>query len=130
VPQFQTFKDLSVTFKPHPVTGDLISVKDESAIKQSIVNLLLTNEGERFFEPEIGASISELLFEPLDYGVAALIQTKIRNTLTQYEPRINILDIRAEPDEINNGFEVELIFEVIGREDIPTNINFFLERTR
>lgn len=130
MPQFQTFKDLSVTFKPHPVTGDLISVKDESAIKQSIVNLLLTNKGERFFEPEIGASISELLFEPLDYGVAALIQTKIRDTLTQYEPRINILDIRAEPDEINNGFEVELIFEVIGREDIPTNVNFFLERTR
>lgn len=130
MPQFQTFKDLSVTFKPHPITGDLISVKDESAIKQSIVNLLLTNKGERFFEPEIGASISELLFEPLDYGVAALIQTKIRDTLTQYEPRINILDIRAEPDEINNGFEVELIFEVIGREDIPTNVNFFLERTR
>ena len=130
MPQFQTFKDLSVTFKPHPVTGDLISVKDNNAIKQSIVNLLLTNKGERFFEPEIGASISELLFEPLDYGVAALIQTKIRDTLTQYEPRINILDIRAEPDEINNGFEVELIFEVIGREDIPTNVNFFLERTR
>jgi hypothetical protein len=130
MPQFQTFKDLSVTFKPHPITGDLISVKDDNAIKQSIVNLLLTNKGERFFEPEIGASISELLFEPLDYGVAALIQTKIRDTLTQYEPRINILDIRAEPDEINNGFEVELIFEVIGREDIPTNVNFFLERTR
>jgi phage baseplate assembly protein W len=130
VPQFQTFKDLSVTFKPHPITGDLISVKDDNAIKQSIVNLLLTNKGERFFEPEIGASISELLFEPLDYGVAALIQTKIRDTLTQYEPRINILDIRAEPDEVNNGFEVELIFEVIGREDIPTNVNFFLERTR
>lgn len=130
MPQFQTFKDLSVTFKPHPITGDLISVKDDNAIKQSIVNLLLTNKGERFFEPEIGASISELLFEPLDYGVAALIQTKIRDTLTQYEPRINILDIRAEPDEINNGFEVELVFEVIGREDIPTNVNFFLERTR
>jgi phage baseplate assembly protein W len=130
VPQFQTFKDLSVTFKPHPITGDLISVKDDNAIKQSIVNLLLTNRGERFFEPEIGASISELLFEPLDDGVAALIQTKIRDTLTQYEPRINILDIRAEPDEVNNGFEVELVFEVIGREDIPTNVNFFLERTR
>lgn len=130
MPQFQTFKDLSVTFKPHPITGDLISVKDDNAIKQSIVNLLLTNRGERFFEPEIGASISELLFEPLDYGVAALIQTKIRDTLTQYEPRINILDIRAEPDEVNNGFEVELVFEVIGREDIPTNVNFFLERTR
>lgn len=130
MPQFQTFKDLSVTFKSHPVTGDLISVKDDNAIKQSIVNLLLTNKGERFFEPEIGASISELLFEPLDYGIAALIQTKIRDTLTQYEPRINILDIRAEPDEINNGFEIELIFEVIGREDIPTNVNFFLERTR
>lgn len=127
---FQTFKDLSVTFKPHPITGDLVTVKDEASIKQSIVNLLLTNKGERFFAPNIGSSISSLLFEPLDYGTASLIQSEIKATLETYEPRIQIISIVATPDYDNNGFEVELVFEIVGRDDIPLNVNFFLERTR
>ncbi len=127
---FQTFKDLSVTFKPHPITGDLITVKDEASIKQSIVNLLLTNKGERFFAPDVGSSISNLLFEPLDYGTASLLQSEIKTTLERYEPRIQIISIIATPNYEDNGFEVELVFEVIGRDDIPLNVNFFLERTR
>lgn len=127
---FQTFKDLSVTFKPHPITGDLITVKDEASIKQSIVNLLLTNKGERFFAPDVGSSISNLLFEPLDYGTASLLQSEIKTTLERYEPRIQIISIIATPNYDDNGFEVELVFEVIGRDDIPLNVNFFLERTR
>lgn len=127
---FQTFKDLSVTFKPHPITGDLVTVKDEASIKQSIVNLLLTNKGERFFAPNIGSSISNLLFEPLDYGTASLIQSEIKATLETYEPRIQIISIVATPNYDDNGFEVELVFEVVGRDDIPLNVNFFLERTR
>jgi phage baseplate assembly protein W len=130
VANFQTFKDLSVTFKPHPITGDLITVKDEASIKQSIVNLLLTNKGERFFAPDVGSSISNLLFEPLDYGTASLLQSEIKTTLERYEPRIQIISIIATPNYDDNGFEVELVFEVIGRDDIPLNVNFFLERTR
>lgn len=55
MPTFQTFKDLNITFKPHPVTGDLTTVKDEAAIKQAIINLLLTNRGERLFAHRIGS---------------------------------------------------------------------------
>lgn len=128
--KFQTFKDLSVTFKPHPITGDLISVKDEASIKQSIVNLLLTNKGERFFNSDIGSNLYALLFEPLDYGVATLIQNEVRSTIERYEPRINVLTIVATPNFDYNGFDIELNFEIIGREDIPLNVNFFLERTR
>lgn len=127
---FQTFKDLNITFKPHPVTADLTTVKDEAAIKQAIINLLLTNKGERLFAPQIGSSLSNLLFEILDYGTASLVNTEIQNTLKSYEPRIRILSLSTDPNFDDNGFDVELVFEVVGREDLPRTINFFLERTR
>jgi uncharacterized protein len=130
VPQFQTFKDLNVTFKPHPITGDLITSKDEAAVKQAIVNLLLTNKGERLFNSQIGSDIPRLLFEQLDYGVAALVQSEIKNVLTDYEPRINIISLEVIPNFDDNGFDVGLEFEIIGRDDIPLNVEFFLERTR
>lgn len=125
-----TFKDLKVTFKPHPVTGDMQVVKDEAAIKQSIINLLLTVRGERLFNPDLGSSVSSFLFEPLDYGTASLIQSEISNTLRLYEPRISLNEINVNPNFDDNGFEVNIIFEIIGREDLPLSIAFFLERTR
>jgi phage baseplate assembly protein W len=130
MPTFQTFKDLNITFKSHPVTGDLTTVKDEAAIKQAIINLLLTNRGERMFAPQIGSSLSELLFEMLDYATSSLVNTEVENTLTVYEPRIKILSLATTPNFDDNGFDVELVFEVIGRDDLPRSINFFLERTR
>lgn len=129
MPTFQTFKDLNITFKPHPVTGDLTTVKDEAAIKQAIINLLLTNRGERLFAPRIGSSLSDLLFEILDFGTASLVNTEITNTLSTYEPRIRVLSLSTNPNFDDNGFDVELVFEVVGREDLPRSINFFLERT-
>lgn len=130
MPTFQTFKDLNITFKPHPVTGDLTVVKDEASIKQAIINLLLTNRGERFFDSRIGSSLSSLLFEQLDFATASLVKTQIENTLKSYEPRIRILSLSATPNFDDNGFDIELVFEVVGREDIPREITFFLERTR
>lgn len=127
---FKSFKDLSITFKPHPVTGDLIVVKDEADVKQSIVNLLLINKGERFFNSDIGSSITELLFEALDYGTASLVQSYITDTLNKYEPRIRILSLTTSPNFDDNGFDVDLEFEIDGREDLPVNVSFFLERTR
>jgi phage baseplate assembly protein W len=130
MPNFQTFKDLNITFKPHPITGDLTVVKDEVAIKQAIINLLLTNRGERFFDSRIGSSLSSLLFETLDFATAALINSEVENTIKFYEPRVNILSISTVPNFDDNGFDIELVFEITGREDFPTSINFFLERTR
>jgi len=77
MPKFQTFKDLNITFKPHPITGDLTVIKDEAAIKQAIINLLLTNKGERFFDSRIGSFLSNLLFEPLDFATASLMNTEV-----------------------------------------------------
>lgn len=127
---FQTFKDLNITFKPHPVTGDLIVKKDDAAIKQSVVNLLLTSKGERPFQPDLGSDLRRLLFETLDVATASEIATNIRETLKDYEPRISILSIEVDANYDDNGFDVALEFEIIGREDFPVAIEFFLERTR
>ena len=130
MPTFQTFKDLSVTFKKHPVSYDLVQVKDKASIVQAITALLLTMKGERPFQPELGCNIQRVLFEPLDYGSAGLIKSEIRDTLERYEPRIKVGTILCSPDYDNNGYEVELKYAIVGREDAPVAVEFFLERTR
>jgi|TARA_B000000609_G_scaffold117500_1_gene91630 hypothetical protein len=130
MPTFPTFKDLSVTFKKHPVTDDLVAVKDKAAIVQSITGLLLTRKGERPFQPELGCDIQDLLFEPLDYASAGTIKQEIRNTINRYEPRAIVEQLRCEPDYDNNGYNVELQYTIVGREDAPVAVEFILERTR
>ena len=131
MPTFQTFKDLSVTFKKHPVTDDLVTVKDKAAIVQSITALLLTRKGERPFQPQLGCGIQNVLFEPLDYASAAIIKTEITDVLNRYEPRISVNDVLCSPDYMNNGYDVELYYTIIGRDDdTPIAVEFFLERTR
>ena len=71
-----------------------------------------------------------MLFEPLDYGSSALIQREIKETLERYEPRVRVDVILVTPDFQNNGFEVELEYTIIGRDDAPVTVEFFLERTR
>ena len=130
MPTFQTFKDLSVTFKKHPVTDDLVSVKDKAAIVQAITGLLLTRKGERPFQPELGCDVQDLLFEPLDYASAGIIKREITETIERYEPRISIDDILCQPDFDNNGYDVELQYTITGRDDTPVAVEFILERTR
>ena len=130
MPEVSTFKDLSVTFKKHPVTDDLVTVKDKSAVAQSIKGLLLTRRGERPFQPDLGSGLQDLLFEPMDYGSAALIKKEIRETLNRFEPRISITKLMCYPDLMNNGYEVELEYKIIGREDRAVALDIFLERTR
>ena len=130
MPAFQTFKDLSVTFKKHPVSDDVVVVKHKAAIVQSIRNLLLTNKGERPFQPQLGSDIYRLLFEPLDFGTAALIREAVTETITNYEPRVIVNTVIVTPDFDSNGFEVELSYLIVGREDVPVNVDFFLESTR
>ena len=131
MPDFQTFKDLSITFKKHPVSDDLVQVKDKAAIAQSIAALLLTRKGERPFQPELGSDIARALFEPLDYGSAAIVRSAITEVLGTYEPRINVDNVQVFVNDGENGYDVELTYKIIGRADLPrTTVEFFLERTR
>ena len=130
MPTFQTFKDLSVTFKKHPVTDDLVQVKDKAAIVQAIQGILLTRKGERPFQPELGCDVQNMLFEPLDYASAGTIKQEIRETIDRYEPRVTVTKLDCTPDFDNNGYNVEVQYTIVGREDIPVAVEFILERTR
>jgi uncharacterized protein len=116
VPSFQTFKDLSMTFKPHPVTGDVVVKKDADAIRQSVSNLLYTRIGERFFN------------EALNSITAGFISVEIRSVLDSYEPRIRVEQIEVSANSESNGFDVLLSYVIVGREDVPVNLQLFLER--
>ena len=130
MPQQSTFKDLSVVFKKHPVTDDLVTVKDKVAIAQSISNLLQTNTGERPFNPDLGSGIREMLFEQADWGTAAAISGRVRECLVKYEPRITVKKVTADPVATENGFDVEIVYEILGRDDGRIVADVFLERTR
>ena len=125
-----SFKDININFKKHPVTGDLVVSKDASAIKQAIVNLLLTNKGERPFNPDYGSDIRSYLFEPLDYGTAAQIDLSIKNTVAKFEPRISILRQHVYPNYDNNSFDVDMTYVIIGSDNPPTAVQLVLNRTR
>jgi len=125
-----SFKDINITFKKHPVTDDLIVSKDASAIKQAIVNLLLTNTGERLMNPEYGSDIRSYLFEPLDYGTSISIKKNIVYTINTFEPRIQIMSLTCNPNYDSNGFDVEMTYKIIGLDVPPTAVEFFLSRTR
>ena len=125
-----SFKDINITFKKHPVTNDLVVSRDASAIKQSIVNLLLTNKGERPFNPDYGSNIRSYLFEPLDYATAGQVSSSIQNTLTEFEPRIDVVSIDTYPNFNDNGFNVELEYEIVGSNNPPIAVELFLSRTR
>jgi len=125
-----SFKDINITFKKHPVTNDLVVSRDASAIKQAIVNLLLTNKGERVMQPDYGSDIRSFLFEPLDFGTAVQIKNSIKYCLTTFEPRIAVNGIEVLPSYEDNGFDVELTYSIRGSDNPPVTVDFFLARTR
>lgn len=130
MPASFTYKDLNITFKKHPVTNDLIVSKDSGAIKQAISNLLLTRTGERFFQPNLGSRIPDLLFEPFDFATSGLIKDEINRVLLNYEPRVKVDTIDVFPNYDSNGYDVDMTVKILGRDDEIIGLEVFLERTR
>jgi phage baseplate assembly protein W len=126
----QGFKDISMTFKRHPLTNDLIALKNEQAISRSLRNIVFTVPGEKFFNENFGSKISQSLFENVDDISASLIVDEIRQSITNYEPRVDLLDVKAEPNFDNNEFNVRIVYNIIGADVPPQNLQFVLQQTR
>jgi phage baseplate assembly protein W len=123
------FSDLDLDFIAHPVSRDVSRKYDENAIKQSVKNLIMTNHYERPFHPEIGSQITGLLFENWSPMIQSVIRQSIINTITNFEPRVVLLDVQvySKPDE--HSIDVTIIFKIINT-DTPLSIDITLERTR
>ena len=123
----KSFKDFSMSFSRNRFTDDVSSVTNESAIKQAIKNLILTVPGEKPFQPLIGSRVYELLFEPLDPFTVDAIQDEIINTITQYEKRVQLINVDVTPIYENNKINVTIEYQVIGV-PIIEEITFVLQQ--
>jgi phage baseplate assembly protein W len=124
------FRDVSMTFQSNPLNGDLIALNNENAIARSIRNIVFTLPGEKFFNPDFGSRISRTLFENIDDISASIIVDEIRQSITNYEPRVRLIDVQSFPDYDNNAFDVTIIYEVIGIDALPQELQFVLQPTR
>lgn len=126
----QSFKDISSSFKVNPLSYDIIAIKNETAISRSVRNLVLTLQGERFFQSNLGCSVSRSLFENITDSTASTIQSEIENTLNNYEPRISLIAVEVNPNYDENAYDVVIRYNIIGIEALPQQLTFALQPTR
>ena len=126
----KSFKDISMSFKYNPLSGDLISLSNENAIARAVRNIVLTTPGEKFFNPEFGSSIGEILFENVDDITAVSIQDEIRSSLSNYEPRVELIDVEVDPNFDENQFDVLITYRIIGVDIPPSQLEFALLPSR
>ena len=126
----QGFKDVSMTFQKHPLTNDILALKNESAIARSVRNIVFTTPGEKIFNQDFGSSISKALFENINDIPANIIKGEITSSLTNYEPRIKLKKVQVNPNYDQNEFNVTIFYEIIGADVPAQELQFVLQPTR
>ena len=126
----KAFKDISLSFSPHPVTKDLPILANERAIVRSVRNLVETIPSERFFDPNLGTSIREMLFDNFSGSSVMIIEDMVRNTVRNYEPRVGDIGVEVDASPDNNSISVKVLFEIQGLEVPTQSFDFILEPTR
>lgn len=126
----QGFKDISMSFQVNPLNSDLIALKNETAISRSIRNIVFTVPGEKFFNENFGSRISQSLFENIDEISASTIADEIRNSIRNYEPRVQLVSVDVYPDYDNNSFDAVIVYNIIGADVPAQQLQFVLQPTR
>ena len=126
----KSFKDVSMSFKFNPLSGDLIALKNENAIARAVRNIVLTTPGEKFFDPDFGSSVSEILFENVDDITAVSIEDEIKSSLKNYEPRVELINVTVDPNFDANQFDVIITYRIVGIDIPPSELEFALLPSR
>ena len=124
------FKDVSMSFQVNPLNSDLIGLKNENAIARSVRNIVFTLPGEKFFDENFGSRISATLFENIDDISANIITDEIKFSIERYEPRVELIEVEAFPNFDNNAFDVLIVYNIIGADVAPQELQFALQSTR
>ena len=126
----RAFKDISLSFTPHPVTKDLPVLINERAIVRSVRNLVETIPTERFFDSLLGTDIRESLFNNYTRGQVVIIEDQVRETLRRFEPRVDNVGVEVDANPDDNNLNVKVFFDIVGLESAPQFFSFILEPTR
>ena len=126
----QGFKDLSMTFQRNPLNDDLVILKNASAIARSVKNIVFTQPGEKFFDEDFGSRVSRFLFENVDPVTASNIRDEIIQSILNYEPRVKLTTVRVIPNYDNNSMDALIVYDIIGADIPPQQLEFVLQPTR
>ena len=126
----QGFKDISASFKSHPLTNDAIALKNASAVARSVRNIVMTFPGQKPFQPTFGSKISKSLFENIDNISAITIKDEIENSIRKFEPRVILDDLIVSPDFDNNSFDVLIVYRIVGIGIPAQQLEFVLQSSR
>ena len=126
----RAFKDISLSFEPHPITKDLPVLRNEAAIRRSVRNIVQTIPTEKFFNPLFGSDVRGSLFEFIDFGSASVISDQIITSIENFESRVENLTVEVQPLSDQNAFNVIVVFDIVGQEFPTQEYSFLLEATR
>ena len=126
----RAFKDISLSFSPHPVTNDLPVLTNERAITRSVRNLVETIPSERFFNSLLGTSIRDTLFDNFDRSTVMIIEDEVRQVVANYEPRVTNVGVKVSANPDDNFLSVDVFFEIVGLQHPQQSFTFILEPTR
>ena len=126
----RSFKDISLSFKPHPVTGDLPVLKNERAINASIRNIVQTIPGEKFFNNLFGSEVRSQLFEQFDVTTTIVLEQQIIEAIERFEPRVDNLSVEVSARPDRNELGITVSYRIVGQEFPSQTYSFILEATR
>ena len=126
----RAFKDISLSFQRHPVTNDVTVLRNEDAIKRSVINLTRTRINERFFNELLGTSIADNLFENMGSGLETALEEEISTLLKNYEPRIELNSVYVIANQDSNELSIQVDYNIVGLPIPSQTIEFLLQPTR
>lgn len=124
------YRDLDLFFKKKGTNSDVNKVEDIQAVKRSIRNLVLLNEHEKPFHPEIHSGVRDMLFENMTPVVSNILARKIEDVIVNFEPRARLQTVRAIPQFDKNAYEVSIEFFVVNAPTELVDMSLMLERIR
>ncbi|NDG29048.1 hypothetical protein EB118_02980 [bacterium] len=123
------FSDFISTFELETVKNDLTKIVNEESVKQSIKNILLTDRGERFFNPTFGSDIRKMLFENFTTATEQILKDLIKNSINNFEPRADVIDVKVFGDPDSNSMAITIMFSTINKSE-PVTLELTLNRVR
>jgi len=123
------YKDIPINMTVHPIKGDLTLATNADAIKRSILNLLFTEPYERFFNPNLGAGLKAYLFENISKDTEYVIREKIVETISNYEPRAELIEVNVKAMPDDNLYTATVVF-AIANSRTPVTLDLILRRVR
>jgi|TARA_B000000609_G_C24127932_1_gene323587 phage baseplate assembly protein W len=126
----RAFKDISLSFTRSPITNDVVSLRNEDAIKKSVINLCRTRLTDRFFNELLGTSIEDALFELVGEDIGVSLEEEIKSLLNNFEPRIKLTQVNIEDDIDENGLYITIRYNIVGLPFPEQNIEFLLQPSR